>query len=70
LDSFQTFIVSWMTTTAPPRTELEARANTLLPATLHDDLRTVAERNERTIAAEVRMAIREHVERELQAGRA
>lgn len=55
------------TATAHPRTE-QARANTALPASLHHDLRTVAERNDRTIAAEVRMAIREHVERELKAG--
>lgn len=59
-----------MTTTTRPRTELGARANTAMPADLHDDLRVVAERNERTIAAEVRMAIREHVQRELKAGRA
>lgn len=55
-----------MTATAPARREDEARSTHLrLPAPLHEDLRAVATRNERSIAAEVRVAVTRHVRREL-----
>ena len=45
-------------------TPAETRAMTLRwPATLHDQIREVAERHDRTITAEVRIAVREHLER-------
>lgn len=34
------------------------------PSDLHDRLRRTAERNDRTVNAEVRIAVREHLERE------
>jgi hypothetical protein len=45
-------------------TPAENRAMTLRwPATLHDQIRQAAERHDRSITAEVRIAVREHLER-------
>ena len=45
-------------------TPAEIRALTIRwPASLHDRLREAAERHERSVNAEVRIAVREHLER-------
>jgi hypothetical protein len=47
-----------------PTPTTEIRAMTVRwPATLHDQLRQVAERHDRSVNAEVRIAVREHLER-------
>jgi predicted transcriptional regulator len=56
--------------TTPTETERRAHAMTLRwPPELHDELRAVAERHERSLSAEIRVAVREHLEREANAGR-
>ena len=49
-------------TARPPAT---SRTELRLPAALHDDLRAAAAINDRSVSAEARVAIAEHVEREL-----
>jgi predicted transcriptional regulator len=46
------------------QTPAETRALTIRwPAALHDQLRQIAERHDRSVTAEVRIAVREHLER-------